>query len=158
MTRAQPFLMPFKMLGLGLLASTLVFLPLLVAADAGNSTYITQAAGNINAEDTTHCINGGPQVPCLTLAYVADNISFSSTSLRIRIEDSDLAINDHVSFINVSNVTIEGSPARTVLRCNCTNCGVEFRHSQNITIKFLAFTGCGVRMRMFHIGAALVVY
>lgn len=149
MARAHQFVLPFKMLGLGLL----VFLPLLEAADTGNFTYVTQAVSN--AEDTAHCINGGDQFPCFTLAYVANQISSSST---IRIKVSELDINDTVSFINVSNVTIEGSSARTVLRCNCINCGVEFKHSQNITIKFLAFTGCRVHMRTFHIGAALVVY
>lgn len=143
------------MLGLGLLVPILLSLPLVEAVDAGNFTYVTQAE-DYAPEDTPQCINGGFQFPCHTLTYVANNISFSSTPLLIRIEDSGLYISESVNFRNVSNVALEGSSAgRTVLRCDCANCIVKFYHSQNITIKSLTFTGCGMPQRT---RAALFIY
>ena len=113
----------------------------IAAVSEDNMTYIS-----LGGKDEDQCINGGTDSPCRTLTYVANHLNSNYTSPQgIQIEAPGLDINDTVIFSGTSDVTLQGSPdVVTEVRSDCCECGLRFEHSENIAIRHLTFTGCGV--------------
>ena len=116
--------------------------------------YISEAG-----HDTPGCTSGGVDKPCQSLAYVADYTSENGSmfnSLMAVIQGPTLQIGRSVYLVNVTNLMVIGSP--THLQCTCQHCGVTVTDSQNVTIQFLNFSGCGTKATFGSMPLAAVIF
>ena len=88
--------------------------------------------------DEPACLDGTGS--CRSLAYIADNCG-SAGNIVISVQSPFLCLETSVTFVNVSNVTIQSLIESEVI-CNCDPCGIAFYDSSFISLKNLTVQNC----------------